>query len=74
MSKPELKEHDLVRVIVDGVNAMVGEKIPVGTIGTIISIYSGAKAFEVEFPVDDGANSIVVTCADFSIEAYNETT
>ena len=47
-------EHDIVKVISDGVNAMIGEKVPVGSIGTIVHIYPIAHVYIVEFPDEPG--------------------
>lgn len=52
-----LKEHDRVVLKTD----LPAEKLAAGDVGTIVHVYSGGKAFEVEFVAFDGETMAVVT-------------
>lgn len=52
-----INEHDRVVLTVD----LPGEKLAAGDVGTVVHIYPGGRAFEVEFVSLDGETVAVVT-------------
>jgi len=51
MKAGDVKEHDVIKTTVDGINAMVGKSLPLGTQGTIVHLFpSPATGCYVEFP------------------------
>ena len=55
------KEFDVVRTIID-------KKVPKGSVGTIVSVYSSGAACEVEFLDDKGMTIAVETYEFLEIE------
>ncbi|ABY32852.1 DUF4926 domain-containing protein [Methylorubrum sp. SL192] len=53
-----LRELDDVRVLTDVVT-MDGDTIPAGTEGTVVAVWRGGEAYEVEFPEPMGALATV---------------
>ncbi|MFY9294785.1 MAG: DUF4926 domain-containing protein [Methylorubrum rhodinum] len=58
--RPEaaLRELDDVRVLV-AVTTMDGDTVPAGTEGTVVAVWDGGEAYEVEFPEPMGALATV---------------
>lgn len=52
-----IKEHDRVVLTTD----LTREKLAVGDVGTVVHVYRGGEAFEVEFVSLDGETVAVVT-------------
>mgnify|MGYP001580710788 CR=1 FL=1 len=53
----EIREHDRVVLTTD----LATEKLAAGDVGTVVHVYQGAGAFEVEFVALDGKSVAVVT-------------
>lgn len=53
----EIKEHDRVVLTAD----LVGEKLAAGDVGTVLHVFRGGVAFEVEFVSLEGETVAVVT-------------
>ena len=53
----EIREHDRVVLTTD----LAQEKLAAGDVGTVVHVYQGGKAVEVEFVALDGESVAVVT-------------
>lgn len=53
----EIKEHDRVVLTTD----LAGEKLAAGDVGTVVHVFRGGDAFEVEFVSLEGESVAVVT-------------
>ena len=54
-----IREHDLVVLTADPAD----ERLKAGDVGTVVHVYKGGGAFEVEFAAFDGETLAVVTVA-----------
>jgi hypothetical protein len=52
-----LQEHEVIRLL----DTLPGEAIPIGALGTVVMVYEGGKAYELEFIDSSGMTSTLVT-------------
>jgi hypothetical protein len=64
------KEYDVVRLR----RAISEPSIPVGAIGTIVTVYEGGKAYEVELCDRDGVTLALLTFHEEDLEAFTGVT
>lgn len=64
------KEHDVVRLR----RAISESSIPVGAIGTIVTVYEGGKAYEVELCDRDGVTLALLTLHEEDLEGFTGVT
>ena len=63
-----VKEHERVVLKTD----LPAEKLEAGDVGTVVHIYRGGRAYEVEFTTLDGSTAAVVTVSAASVRPVSK--